>query len=323
MRGNQMSVASVPSETATEPLSALDLRFAEHEQPRGPDGEALAWTKRSGDHWITFRLLRQLAELLPIDGLQREVFGVTDYDLLAAGEFLSAELTGGFVLGAFLGAGSTTEELVGFSVGWGGFVHGRPRLVSDYLAVRPDVRSHGVGADLKRLQAVIALQRGFVEIVWTVDPLRAANARLNFEKLGAYADRYEINRYGETFASGLYGGLPSDRLHVTWPITQPHVHDRLLELTPPRTKADIAGLSHINPSAADADQPERALVYLPSNIDALVARDPNAALRWRLTLRETLQQVFAAGYAIIGFVPDIDLERGYSAYLIERHPVTH
>ena len=108
------------------------------------------------------------------------------------------------------------------------------------------------------------------------------------------------------------------RLHVTWPITQPSVQHRLLGLTPPLTIADIATLTHIDPSAIETKRPKRALVYLPSNIDMLVARDPNAALRWRLTLREILQQVFAAGYAIIGFVPDIDLERGYSAYLVER-----
>ena len=238
--------------------------------------------------------------------------------MLPAGEFLTVELTGGFVLGAFTGAPGTTEEMVGFSVGWGGYANGRPRIVSDYLAVRTDLRSHGVGADLKRLQAVIALSRGFVEIIWTVDPLRAPNARLNFEKLGAYADRYEINRYGEAFASGLYGGLPSDRLHVTWPITEQSVHNRLLGQIAPLTLSDIASLAHINPSALSDDSPHRGLVYLPANIDSLVARDPNAALRWRLTLREILQPVFTAGYAITGFVPDIDLERGYSTYVVER-----
>ncbi|MEA2513356.1 MAG: hypothetical protein QOJ59_2843, partial [Thermomicrobiales bacterium] len=52
--------------------------------------------------------------------------------------------------------------------------------------------------------------------------------------------------------------------------------------------------------------------------DLLVARDPNAALRWRLTLRETLQHAFAAGYAITGFVPDIDVEQGYAAYMVDK-----
>jgi predicted GNAT superfamily acetyltransferase len=295
--------------------TAIDLGFAVHDEPRGPHGEAMGWTKRVGERWITFRLLRSLPELLPVDGLQREVFGVSDLDLIAANELVVVAETGGDVIGAFLGPGGAGAELVGAAVAWGGYYQRRPRLVSDFLAVRADARSLGLGADLKRLQAAIALERGFVEIVWTVDPLRAANARLNFEKLGAYADRYEENRYGETFGEGLYGGLPTDRLHITWPITSPHVHARLLGYYTPRTTADVAGLRHFDPFAPGA---ARALVYLPTNIDFLVARDLNAALRWRLTLRETLQRAFAAGYVIIGFVPDVDVEQGYAAYVIEK-----
>jgi predicted GNAT superfamily acetyltransferase len=275
----------------------------------------MAWSKRVGERSLVFRLLRRLPELLPIDGLQREVFGVTDYDLLAAGELVSVSATGGEVIGAFLGADESTDGLVGFSVGWGGFYRRRPRIVSEYLGVRVDLRSIGLGAELKRLQAAIALARGFVEMVWTVDPLRAANARLNFAKLGAFADRYEENRYGEGFAVGLYGGLPTDRLHVTWELTSPRVRRHLLGDPTPLRPADVSGLRHFDPAAAE--QP-RALVYLPSDIDLLIAQDPNAALRWRLTLRETLQLAFAAGYAITGFVPDVDVERGYAAYVVEQ-----
>ncbi|MEA2531463.1 MAG: hypothetical protein QOG89_3107 [Thermomicrobiales bacterium] len=304
-----------PTASPSAPPTAIELGFAVHDERRGPHGEVMGWSKRVGERWITFRLLRHLPELLPVDGLQREVFGVSDLDLLTAGELVSVSETGGEVIGAFIGPEGGNEELVGFSIGWGGFYQQRPRIVSEYLAVRADLRSFGLGAELKRLQAAIALERGFVEIIWTVDPLRAANARLNFEKLGAFADRYEENRYGEGFAVGLYGGLPTDRLHVTWPITSQRVHERLLGHYTPITPADVTGLRHFDPFAAGQG---RALVYLPSNIDLLVARDPNAALRWRLTLRETLQHAFAAGYAITGFVPDIDVEQGYAAYVVDK-----
>ena len=70
------------------------------------------------------------------------------------------------------------------------------------------------------LLAALALAAGYPEIVWTVDPLRAANARLNFERLGAYADEYLEDLYGADFAPGLYGGLPTDRLLVTWPVAK-------------------------------------------------------------------------------------------------------
>ena len=57
----------IPASPA-EPITPSDLGFAVHEEPVGPYGEAMGWSKPSGDRWVTFRLLRHLPELLPIDG---------------------------------------------------------------------------------------------------------------------------------------------------------------------------------------------------------------------------------------------------------------
>jgi predicted GNAT superfamily acetyltransferase len=230
--------------------------------------------------------------------------------LVPASELIVIEETGGFVIGAFGADGS----LLGVVVGWGGFVRERPRIVSDFLGVRSDVRALGLGTELKKLQAALALERGFSEIVWTVDPLRAGNARLNFEKLGAYADRYEVNRYGEGFGTGLYGGLPTDRVHLTWPIASPAVHERLLGRVPPRTSADLAGV----PRFQDGNDAGQAVIEIPADIDALLARDSSAARDWRLRLRTSLQQAFTQGFRIIGFVPATNPDEDRSTYLIER-----
>ena len=288
------------------PFAAADLGF-----------EILAdgsWRKRVGDREIAFRPLRRVRELLAVEELRREVFGVTDRDLAAASQLVVVPETGGETIGAFAGAGGagSGEALVGFVIGWGGYREGRPRLVSDMLGVRSDGRNAGLGAELKRLQAAVALERGFPEIVWTVDPLRAANARLNFEKLGAVADRYEEDRYGADYGAGLYGGVPTDRLHVTWPLLSAHVRDRLLGRSRPTSPADVAALPHYEPGL-DA---LRALVPVPADVDLLLIDDPDAVLRWRLALRAVLQEVFAHGYVISGFVAD--RERGKAAYVIER-----
>ena len=182
--------------------------------------EETGWTGATRGREVLFRPLRTLAELVHAERLQQEVFGVSERDLIPANELIVVPETGGAVIAAFLP--DDPDRAVGVLVGWGGFV-GRPRVVSDFLAIRPEARSLGLATALKRLQAAIALSRGFEEIVWTVDPLRAANARLNFGKLGATADQYEIDRYGSTFAASLYGGLPTDRLHVTWDIASPRV----------------------------------------------------------------------------------------------------
>ncbi len=291
------------------PFTAADLGFAERDEA--------GWRKRVGDRDVFFRPLRRLPELFPVEALQRAVFGVTDRDLLPASALVVVPETGGEVLGAFGAEGAESgADLLGFAVGWGGFRNGRPRLVSDMLGVRADDRHAGLGADLKRLQAALALESGFAEVVWTVDPLRAANARLNFEKLGAVADRYEEDRYGAGYGAGLYGDLPTDRLHVTWQLTHPRVRDRLLGRIRPIAPADVAGLPRYVPGLSVP----RALVPLPADVDGLIADDPSGVLRWRLALRSDLTAAFAAGFAVIGFVADRERQRAW--YVIERGSAT-
>jgi predicted GNAT superfamily acetyltransferase len=274
--------------------------------------EETGWTGVTRGREVHFRLLGTLAELVHAERLQEEVFGVSERDLTPANELIVVPETGGAVIGAFLP--DEPDRAVGILVGWGGFV-GRPRVVSDFLAIRPEARSLGLATALKHLQAAIALSRGFEEIVWTVDPLRAANARLNFGKLGATADQYEIDRYGATFAAGLYGGLPTDRLHVTWEIASPRVLSRLLG----QDDAQLPPLPHDPAPFAPGMSEDAALVAIPADIDALLATSPDEALARRLQLRETLCQAFAAGFAITGFWPaagDAD-----PAYLLERRHV--
>jgi chorismate synthase len=270
--------------------------------------EAAGWVRSLRGREIHFRLLRTLTDLAHAERLQEEVFGVSERDLIPANELIVVPETGGAVIAAFLP--DEPDRAAGILVGWGGFV-GRPRVVSDFLAIGPEARGVGLATELKRLQAAIALSRGFAEIVWTVDPLRAANARLNFGKLGATAHRYEIDRYGSTFATGLYGGLPTDRLHVTWDIVSPRVIARLLGQEDARRPAtpDPAPFA---PGTSEA----AALVSLPADVDALLASKPDDALAWRLRVRDTLVRAFAAGFAITGFRP----ARGDTdpAYLLER-----
>jgi len=271
--------------------------------------EATGWWKPTRGRQVHFRLLRTLDDLVHAELLQEAVFGVTERDLIPANELIVVPETGGAVIAAFLA--DDPDRAAGVLVGWGGFVS-RPRVVSDFLAVRPEARNLGLAADLKRLQAAIALDRGFEEIVWTVDPLRAANARLNFGKLGAIASEYEIDRYGSTFATSLYGGMPSDRLHVTWEITSPRVVARLLG----HEEAQSAPSCHHAALFEAGATEDVVFIAIPADIDALLAGKPADALAWRLQLRDALGQAFAAGFTITGFRPAIAGKN--PAYLLER-----
>jgi predicted GNAT superfamily acetyltransferase len=263
---------------------------------------------------VHYRLLRTLADLVHAERLQEEVFRVSERDLIPANELVVVPETGGAVIAAFLP--DDPDHAVGALLGWGGFV-GHPRVVSDFLAIRAEARDLGIATEMKRLQASIALSRGFAEIIWTVDPLRAANARLNFGKLGATANQYEIDRYGTTFAASLYGGLPTDRLHVAWDIASPRVISRLLDQDDaqlPPSKPDPAPFA---PGMRDG----AALIAIPADIDALLVISRQEALTWRLRLRETLCQAFAAGFAIMGFRPALgDTD---PAHILERRPASN
>jgi predicted GNAT superfamily acetyltransferase len=286
---------------AESPITAGALGFS---------GDAdQGWTRVARGHAWRFQPLRTLAELEPVESLQRRVMGVSDLDLSPVSALIVVPETGGDVLGAFP---ADDERLAGAAIGWGGYVDGSPRLVSDLLAVDPAFRNLGLGAELKRLQAAHAASRGFREIVWTVDPLRAANARLNFEKLGAVSRRYEIDRYGPSYGSGLYGGMPTDRLHLTWRLDAPRTVRRLLGQDRLTTEADVAGLPFYQPGTAAP----RVLIPLPGDVDRLVREASGAAAAWRLRLRAALTAAFADGYAIVGFVATPDWPDAEAVYLL-------
>lgn len=254
------------------------------------EGESRSWTVTLGDRPILLRSLLHLEELEPIDDIQRETLGTTDYDLIPASELVVAPETGGYVLAAYDVQATTPDRMLAAGFSWGGFVDGRPRLVSDFLGVRQDARSIGIGQAMKRLQAAIASQAGFEEIVWTVDPLRAANARLNFARLGAVSHQYERNRYGESFGESHYGGIPTDRLHMSWQIRDPRVVHLLLGSAP-------------QPSSLLAESGEYRAVAIPDNIDRVLSLSRADALSWRMRVRGELEALFADGWQVDEFAP--------------------
>jgi len=259
------------------------------------------WRKPLGDASFIFRELHTHAEMAPILDLQRAVWRMDDLDVVPLHELVTIPETGGIVLGAWR---EGEASLAGFLFGWGGFVDGRPRLASDMMGVRPDARHGGLGFALKSLQAALALARGYRTVIWTFDPLRAANARLNFAKLGALCHVYHTDLYGPAFAPDFYGAMPTDNLAVVWPIASDRVRDRLFGRGQSRAYADCVELPRLSPG--ETPRGDRLLVALPTDIDYLLTHDPAAALDWRERVRTALAAAFAAGYAIT----DAIFERG-------------
>lgn len=148
-------------------------------------------------------------DLGPVESLQQKVWGCSQLDIVPAHLLRAQQLHGGCLLAAW-----QEGELVGFVYGFPGRP-GEDYLLSHLAAVEPRLQGQGLGRRLKEAQADWARQRGYRRIVWTFDPLQAANARLNIRRLGAVANRYRRHYYGD-LDDDLNRGIPTDRLEVDW-----------------------------------------------------------------------------------------------------------
>ena len=245
---------------------------------------------------------------------------------------------------------------IGFNAdGWLGFaiaLGGRNGvLVSHMLGVHDEARgAGGVGWSLKVLQGCLAAEVGHHAAVWTFDPMRGANARLNIEKLGATVRELTLDKYG-VLRSNLYGDVPSDRFTAHWDLRSPSTAARLHAVAGdqlPRAGADaLRDIPQATPATAARLAAERAPAVwyrIPADIDALMQSNPAAAIAWRGEMRSVLGQfltvakaerladaahdpgdlvacVTAGEYIITRFVSFVD-EAGArtNAYVLERRP---
>jgi len=159
--------------------------------------------------------------------LEKEVWGLADGEDVVPLALLAATVSRGAILvGAFDG-----DELAGFVYSLPAIRDGRLTQWSHMLGVSPAHRGSGLGRRLKLAQRDRALRMGIDLIEWTYDPLLAANAHLNFARLGVVAEEYKENVYGAS-PSPLHGPLPTDRfLHDSSmdsgrepPDDEPHRH---------------------------------------------------------------------------------------------------
>nr|WP_321461330.1 GNAT family N-acetyltransferase [uncultured Cohaesibacter sp.] len=232
---------------------------------------------------VILRELSGIAELQQSEGFQITAWGEGEKpdnsDILMA---LQSE--GGLVAGAFRG-----DEMLGFLLG---FPTATPGLQHSHrLAVHPAARGLGLGAKLKWYQRDWCLAHGLNRIRWTYDPLRAINAGLNIGVLGAVSNQYFVDYYGEM--PGMNAGLPSDRIMAEWHLESDQVCARAQ-----------------GRMLASTDIEQGHWLEIPSDIDKLMASDPDKALSERLRIRSALQDHFAQGLSIIGF------DRARHSYLL-------
>ncbi len=260
---------------------------------------------------MEIRTLTKVSELRAVEGVQQAVWGMPDREVVPSHQLLAAVRNGGLVLGAF-----SEGRLVGFSYAFVGWREGERVLHSHMTAVLPGLQDRQVGYRLKLAQREWALENGYRRVVWTFDPLQSRNAHFNLRKLGARAERYEVNYYGE-MEDDLNRGLPTDRLEVDWWLRSEPVVARLEGRWP---GVSLARTQPVLEAAGDGPgpvgRPAGPLLRLevPRSVRALQERDLQLALSWRLAVRQAFVRCFREGYAAVDFAQ----EAGRGFYVLER-----
>lgn len=201
--------------------------------------------------------------------------------------------------GAFSG-----DEMIGYVLGWSGVdpeegLHAHSHM----LATVPDRRHRGVGYALKLAQRAQCLDQGISRVRWTFDPLLSRNAHFNLVKLGAVADRFLPNFYGE-MTDALNRGERSDRLMVRW--------DTEVELpgkAAPAAGFEVLGLAGDDPIApaptgVRPPQGSPATIRIPREYHDLRERDRGLAQAWREATAEAFTVCFEAGLSATAFTAD-------------------
>lgn len=250
---------------------------------------------------IAFTKITDADNLAQVVRVQKKAWGWKDRELAPVHILALMEDTGGGVFTAC----NENGKFLGFAAGFGGGldrITGKPILISSMLAMNGDnLRSKGLGRELKIIQAFHAYQNGYSMMKWLYDPERGENASLNMRKLGAMAEEFYIDKYG-TMLSDLYGPVPTDRFRAVWRFTEKNTLSKIMN---EQDKSRIIDIDDI-PIATENYLPNESYVavQISDNIDN-EPEDTRIARRYRL--RIILSHYFLKSeYIASGFVSKKD-----------------
>lgn len=254
---------------------------------------------------IDYRELTTRDELLLVQELEEHVWNMP---AIPIHQTLTAVKNGGLMIGAF-----DEDRLIGFSYGFAGFDGKESYLCSHMLGIHPDYRSQKIGEQLKEKQRELALDKGYLWMKWTYDPLETRNGYLNLTKLGAICDTYFENCYGE-MNDGLNKGLPTDRFEVHWFLPQKEEARDVGEATAVARIDTIGEWPVLVPELPEVLDQRSYAIPAPKDFQSLKRADPELALDWRMKSRELFTNLFAAGYCAVR------LEQGeaWNSYILVR-----
>ncbi len=262
---------------------------------------------------ISYRDLTTLDDFAAVVDLERRIWGPGYVDVVPSPILAVSVHRGGILIGAFEG-----ERMIGFVYSMPGIKEGKATQWSHMLGVLDEFRQAGTGYRLKLLQRDRALAIGVDLIEWTYDPLQAANAHLNFVKLGVVVDEYLENVYGES-GSPLHQGNPTDRFVAEWFIRERRAAQRVKASADDAVAVNRTEWAGEWLESVDVDlssEARRLAVEIPMGFTDMLARAPERAMAWRVCTRAIFTTYLDRGYRVVDFVLNRGVRKG--TYVMER-----
>jgi chorismate synthase len=254
---------------------------------------------------IIYRVLRSMAEFEQVAGLERIIWNMPAKDSLSGDVLRSITHNGGVLIGA-----EADGELVGFTFGFASRSGGSWRLWSHATGVAKAVQGRGVGFQLKQAQRKWALENDYSIIAWTYDPMQRGNANFNMCRLGAIANVYHLDYYGE-MADGINVGMKSDRFEAVWSLQDQRVVALTEGKSPVPVVAEYPENDFILRVVGDAfvTQPvdltkQWLFAEIPYRLRALKQDKIDKARAWQLALRDVMLDAMGQGYTAVDFVTE-------------------
>lgn len=266
---------------------------------------------------IEIRPILEISEMLPVEDLQREVWGVPDIEVVPASHLKAAVEAGGVLLGAF-----DKEDQVGFAYGFVSYEKGQMAHHSHMLAVKPEYRNFNLGEKLKLAQREFVMNQGITLMSWTFDPLQSLNAYFNFSKLGVIADRYIVNFYGGEAASFLHQN-GTDRFWVSWHLNSQRVIERIDKRITNDGLENVKRIVELDKNDSPnivnlIENDQQIAIEIPVNINEIQSHNPELAIQWREATRAAFLEALAENYIVKEFYRGQRGEQKFGIYLLEK-----
>lgn len=263
---------------------------------------------------IAIRPLQTSEDMRSAVALQQTVLGKRAPAIWQMSHLSHVRQSGGLLLGASESTPQTSAPLDGILVDLLSEIDGYPARRTVAWGVCPTKRNQGIGTRLRIIERR-TLQKDKIDLVyWDADPLNSVELHIALNTLGGIltghsSDTVESVRDANAFA------LITDCARCEWWIDAPRVisvldrgrvlphHHISLQEMEMLTKTTIlpSGMRGII-ECGQQPTAEYVLTEIPENLDNLQARDPDAAIQWRLQSRGFMAQLFQLGYLGVGLI---------------------